>query len=488
MTAAELTTSAIPNAVPRLIVGGTHRGVGKSTLALALAMELRRRKVATTLCVRSFSPRALVLQRYSGRTVHILDRDILTIEQISALLLLASRSSDLILIDGEGGVYDGSSSLSLTGSDAELATLTDTPLLLVVDGSEPDLRQPPLVAGHYYLATGFKVIGTFFNRVFQSTMVEEDEIEMSRNHGADPLFHAAAAQVFDQPQPLGYMRALRHAPLKEMNGSIPESTTQTIDLAALSELESALIGDNLSDHIIAGAGAAPPLDQSLALPTIQHDSVPIAITFDTCFGLGVADNHTLIRHFGGMVKYISPLVDSGLPSGIGGIYITGCYLEEYHEELLSNQRFVDSLRDFVTRGGVVYAEGSGAAYLGKRWVIGNISGDGVGVIRDTVKIPRNEDGSQVTLTPATFRTEDLSVIGDQGREVKGYWRSIPLPYSERAVLAPFTVSTNIGIPELDGFAPYPNLLATTGYLHWGSNPDVARFFVDACRTSIVRSD
>ena len=101
-------------AIPRLIIGGTQSGVGKSSVTLALVAALRQRN----LRVQTFKvgPDYLDpshLSRASGRPCYNLDGWMSDKAYINGLFTRACVDADIAIIEGVMGLFDGSSADSL---------------------------------------------------------------------------------------------------------------------------------------------------------------------------------------------------------------------------------------------------------------------------------------------------------------------------------------------------------------------------------------
>src|SRR5437588_11025480 len=94
---------------PRLVVAGTHSGVGKTTVATGLMAALRRRgvRVASAKVGPDFiDPGYHALA--TGRPARNLDAWLSGHEVIASLAARAARDADLLIIEGVMGLFDGS--------------------------------------------------------------------------------------------------------------------------------------------------------------------------------------------------------------------------------------------------------------------------------------------------------------------------------------------------------------------------------------------
>ncbi|MCE9606673.1 MAG: hypothetical protein K8U03_17425 [Planctomycetia bacterium] len=91
----------------------------------------------------------------------------------------------------------------------------------------------------------------------------------------------------------------------------------------------------------------------------------IAVAYDDAFCGYFADMLESLERHGAKVVDFSPLGDEALPERTD-VVLLGCGRPDVHAEALAtNHCMMSSLRNFARRGGRIYAEGGGLAYLGR---------------------------------------------------------------------------------------------------------------------------
>jgi cobyrinic acid a,c-diamide synthase len=149
----------------RLVIAGTHSGVGKTTIAAGLIAALRRRR----LTVQPFKvgPDYIDASHHTasaGRPCRNLDTWMMSPESIHSLFAHASRDADIAIIEGVMGVYDGAGYDAETGSTAEVAKLLQAPVILVVDASKLARSAAALALGYQRFDPDLPLAGFIINR------------------------------------------------------------------------------------------------------------------------------------------------------------------------------------------------------------------------------------------------------------------------------------------------------------------------------------
>lgn len=455
--------------IPRVLISGSASGVGKSLVSMGIAYELRKRNVSASCCV--VGPRmaqASILRRISGRYVRSLDNQILTNEQMMLSLRHSMLGSDLILIDGRDGLYDSPNPHSLEDSDAKLAATTSTPVVLVLDVRNFGSSIAALYKGYIEAAKDFNVAGAIFNHLQPSG---QGSIARTAEYYRDSI------DAFGLPAAVGAVPYARLQAILPPPGVSQLRNTTILPHQFFIDVEK-LIGSYIDiDKLVEIASHASVLRVEDPLGPPSSRKCRIAVSDDSCFSVGYQDNLDLLRYFGAEIVSFSPLADETLPSNIGAVYLRGAFLGEYGEELAANSSMCQALREFADGGGVIYAEGSSSAFLCKeyRGHGRSVALQGVGII-DASAVAENASTEYVTA-----ELLDDSVLGAPGQEIKGLcsreWRMTGegrLPKSAR-LLYPGSMT----VPE--GYSPGAQIFCTFSFLHFGSNPHIAKNLVEAAQ-------
>ncbi|RMG40820.1 MAG: hypothetical protein D6719_09870 [Candidatus Dadabacteria bacterium] len=454
---------------PRVMLSGIREGAGKKLLATGLIHELRRRGISISCVVRdSCLLQTAVFRRLAGRYCICLDSHLLDDSQMLYQSYMAGVGADLILVTGKGGLYDGNSPGDLKGSDAELAELTLTPIILLVDGQGWGNSLVALIKGYFDYGEGLKFIGACLNK-------------LKRDNQGCPT-----------PSIDFFNRCLKEASLGELIGAVPAVSLEA-DLPPADVCQSKVftslprsffveLGNLVNkfidiDLLIERAETA----SSLRLENLTYSPLPrrtrIAVSDDSCFNICFQDNLVLLKYFGAEIVPFSPLADQKIPAGSAGVYLTGGALGEYATAISNNDLMLKAIREFANSGGVIFSEGAASALLCDKYIINGDQYPGVGVIpaAATLKQPKQSYFESITM-------ED-SILGPPGLVLRGIdTREFSLSGPDRAVMV-LQMKYPDGEKHFGGFSPGAQIVSSFGFCHMGSNPVVARHLVDACEVN-----
>ena len=452
--------------IPRLLIAGTHSGVGKTTVTVGL--------------LRAFTRSGLRLQPFkagpdyidpgwhsaaAGRPCRNLDTWLIPPARIPRLFERACAGADLGLIEGVMGLYDGRGAVSEEGSTAELAKLLSCPVLLVLDAGAVSRSAAAMVRGFKEMDRKVRIAGCIVNRLSGPGHFRLVKEGIERLAGVPVLGWLPKQADLHLPE-----RHLGLVPAAEKRnpgwmGRLERLVRQGFDLPAIRR-----IAEKAPALLLRGASAAKQSPRALR--------VPIAVARDEAFHFYYRENLELLEEEGAEILPFSPLKDRRLPRGAAALVLGGGFPELFAPELARNRSMKEEIRRAVLAGMPAYAECGGLMYLARSITAGG------------------RDHPMVGLMPGRVRmTDRLQNFGYQ--EVEALRDSVVARAGERARGHEFHHSVLTGAPSarhaayraragrggesrVEGYVK-GSLLASYVHLHFWSNPRWAGRFVTAAR-------
>ena len=337
-------------AVPRIMIAGTGSGCGKTTVTCAVLQALRNRgsDIEAFKCGPDYIDpmfHRFILQ--SGCTN--LDSFFFSPNTLNYLLARHGEGKDLSVIEGVMGFYDGLGISTCKASSYEIAAMTDTPVVLVINAKGTALSALAVLEGFANFMPGDPVRGVILNRCSEMTY---------RTLSAEILDHFEGKII-----PVGYLPALPDCTLESRHlGLITAGEVK--DLREKIDLLAAQAGESIDlNKLICLANEAKPVRCDPVILPDFSDSLRIAVARDKAFCFYYQDNTKLLEEMGAEIVPFSPLADSGLPGNIQGLYLGGGYPELYADRLSGNTGMIESIRTCLAQGLPCIAECGGFMYL-----------------------------------------------------------------------------------------------------------------------------
>ena len=339
--------------IPRLLIAGLRGSSGKTliTLGLLAAWTRKGQQIAPFKKGPDYIDSSW-LSRAAGRPCRNLDLFLMSPQEIVRSVGGTVRRDDLVVIEGNRGLYDGLDAQG-TCSTAELAKVLRSPVVLVVDCTKAIRTVAAIVLGCQRLDPQVPLRGVILNQL------------AGRRH--ESVVREAIAQVCGLPV-LGAVPRLAELPLPERHlGLVPppehDRVTQALDQAA--GIATKYLDMEALESL---ARQAAPLESAGCGSTLESGLRPqptrIGVFRDAAFQFYYPENLEALTREGAALVEISPLRDAALPD-VDGLYIGGGFPETLAAGLAANQPFLQSLRAAVDQGLPVYAECGGAVFLGE---------------------------------------------------------------------------------------------------------------------------
>ncbi|MBR0597345.1 cobyrinate a,c-diamide synthase [Sinanaerobacter chloroacetimidivorans] len=448
--------------IPRIMIAATGSGSGKTTVTCGLLQAFlnRGKKLASFKSGPDY-----IDPMFHAEVLGVKSRNLdlfFTGENLTKYLFCKnSENTDLAVMEGVMGFYDGLAGKSMEGSSYDLARKTQTPVILVMDCKGMSVSIVAAMKGFLELRPDHFIKGVILNRI--SPMIYEDIREFIESElnvsvlGYLPIMEACRLES----RHLGLVTAKEIGNLKGIVQQMAAQMEATIDLEKILEISKEALP--VTYEI--------PEEVKRIKKFIMNVPVKIAVALDKAFCFYYQDNLDLLQELGVQIVPFSPLEDEFLPEGIDGLILGGGYPELYLEQLSRNKNLLCEIRRLVRDGLPCLAECGGFMYL-HQYVLDR---DGIpfemaGVIEGesfpTIKLARF---GYLTLTAL----ED-NLLCNKGAEIKGhefhYWDSTNPGKSFHAQKPLRKVNWDCIITQGNLWAGYP-------HIHFYSNIEVAFEFL-----------
>ncbi|MCW9023714.1 MAG: AAA family ATPase, partial [Gammaproteobacteria bacterium] len=149
----------------RLLISAAHKSSGKTTLSIGLCAALSQLgKIVQPFKKGPDYIDPMWLSQASHRACHNLDFYTMSHDEILETMHHYSTGSDISIIEGNKGLYDG---LDIEGSNsnAALARLTHTPVILVINVQGMTRGIAPLILGYQQFEPEINIAGVILNQI-----------------------------------------------------------------------------------------------------------------------------------------------------------------------------------------------------------------------------------------------------------------------------------------------------------------------------------
>jgi cobyrinic acid a,c-diamide synthase len=458
--------------LPRLLVAAPMSGSGKTTVTTGLiaALSARQISIAAFKCGPDYiDPSYHSLA--ANRPCVNLDAWMVPPDQIADLLVRRSVGAQLALIEGVMGLFDGYAGDSDVGSSAQIARLTNTPIVIVLDVRAMARTAAALITGLCAFDPELRIVGVILNQV------------------GSPRHAQLVTQAIEGHTNLPVLGALR----RDETIRLPERHLGLIPTSEPGHWQSwiAQLGAHIAtevdlDRVLQLAHTAPALPQptrnaATVQPMCSSSHRPIiAVARDAAFSFLYEENLDLLRAAGAEIAFFSPLCDPQLPPATSALYLCGGFPEVYAAELSANHLLQQAIRAAAAHGLPVYAECGGLMYCTTSVVTTtNECFPMLGLLPGYSQMtPR------LTLGYRTVTALTTSWLWQAGETVRGHEFHYSV-WEERPPSLPWLYTCQPDVfrpdPRNEG-AHHANLLASYIHIHMLACPTIAERFVAAART------
>jgi len=376
---------------------------------------------------------------------------------------VSNSTSDISIIEGVMGYYDGFGGNSNLASTHHVASITKSPTILIIDASKAARSIAAMALGFLKFHSNSRIKGIILNKVG------------SKKH---EILCREAIEKTKLPI-LGVIQKNSDLDLQSRHlGLIP--TKEDRNLNQKIKKISKIISSSLDVQKILQIMQNPT---SLKIPKKKFYNKPkttIAIALDNSFNFYYRDNLEALKREGANLKFFSPVKDKKLPKA-DGIYIGGGFPEILGESLERNEIMRKKIKKLSEDNIPIYAECGGLMYLTKSIDYGKKINKMVGIFDAETKMTKK---MKLNYTKGNIITKNI--ISDKKHQIQGH----EFHYSKLESISSdskFAYELKIGDGinnHFDGMIQY-NTLASYGHLYFDSS-DYAKIFVKNCIKSSRR--
>ena len=331
-----------------LLISAANKSSGKTVLTLGICALLRKKG----LNVQAFKKGPdyidpMWLAKATKRNCYNLDFWTQTQQEITSTFAAHSRNADISIIEGNKGLHDG---LATDGSNsnAALAKLLDTPVILLLDTRGTIRGVAPLLLGYQQFDPKVNIAGVILNFVGGSRHASKL---------TNVLEHYTDVPI------LGTIQRNSDLELVERYLGLMPSNEDTLAQEKVARVTSNIESQIDIDSILKVSQTASTVSFEKSEDTkTQNANLKIAYAKDEAFGFYYADDLDEFARHGVQLIPFDTLNDTNLPDA-DALFIGGGFPEKRMQQLADNTQLKQKIFNAIDQGLPTYAECGGLMYL-----------------------------------------------------------------------------------------------------------------------------
>lgn len=443
--------------IPRIILAGATSGVGKTSITCGIIHAFQKKgfsvqpfKVGPDYIDPSY------LTTISGKDTINLDVWLMGKNYVLESFVNNSKS-DISIIEGVMGFYDGFGGYSNFASTHHVASITHSPVILILDASKTARSIAATALGFIKFHSNSRIKGIILNKIG------------SKKH---EILCRQALEKTKLPI-IGIVPKNTDLGLKSRHlGLIPtqESINHKKQIIKVSKIISNYIDIEKILQIINSSFILPKPRKKI----YKKPKTSIAVALDSSFNFYYHDNLESLKREGAKLKFFSPIKDKKLPN-TDGIYLGGGFPEILGESLEKNQTMKAKIKQLAEKNLPIYAECGGLMYLTKSINYGKKKHKMVGLFDAETKMTK-----KMKLNYTKGKIISNNILSNKKHTMQGHeFHYSQLEYVPSDSKFAYELQIGNGIKDhFDGMIQY-NTLASYGHLYFDSS-DYAKVFVENC--------
>ncbi|MBR4411985.1 MAG: cobyrinate a,c-diamide synthase [Lachnospiraceae bacterium] len=454
--------------IKRVMIAAPKSGSGKTGITCALLKTLKNKGIKTVSfkCGPDYID-PMYHRNALGIPSYNLDTFFTGEEKTRSLFARNASGFDFAVFEGVMGLFDGVGGVKSEGSSYNLAEVTKTPIILVIDAKGMGRSVIPEILGFKSYDKKDLIKGVILNRTSES------------------MFNILKPMIEEECgiSALGFIPDMKDRAFSSRHlGLVTPDDTDNYD-EVLEELTGYFEKNISFEELGKIASQAEELEntESVKCPESADcksnkddaESPVIAVAKDEAFCFFYEDNLTELKNAGAKLVFFSPINDEKIPENADGLYLPGGYPEFHLEELSKNTSMLESIRHAYNNKMPIFAECGGFMYLQKS--IENKDGK-VYITSSIFNGELKYKGRPVRFGYVSLKEKSPNFLKD-GEEIKGHefhYYDCDDNGSDVICTKPFTGKTYEAVKTNE------NIWAGFPHLYFPSNPSFAANFVKKC--------
>ncbi|MDH5415612.1 MAG: cobyrinate a,c-diamide synthase [Nitrosopumilus sp.] len=443
--------------IPRIVIAGASSGVGKTSITCSIIYALKKQgysvqpfKVGPDYIDPSY------LSSISQKETYNLDVWLMGKNQLLDSFV-SNSNSNISVIEGVMGYYDGFEGNTNYASTHHVASITESPVILVLDASKTARSIAATALGFVKFHRNSRIAGIILNKI--GSKKHELLCKNALEKINIPIL-GTIPKNFElnlKSRHLGLISTLNNDSLKTQIEKISKIILKSLDIKQIIKI----LKNTMS------------LEKK-SIPIRKKAETTIAVALDTSFNFYYQDNLEALQREGANLKFFSPVKDKKIPT-CDGLYIGGGFPEILSGLLEKNQTMKKTIKKLSENHLPIYAECGGLMYLTKSILSDNKRYKMVGLFDAETKMT-----NKMKLNYTKGKIIQKNLISKKLHNIQGH----EFHYSQLdSISADSKFAYDLEIGEgikkhQDGMIEY-NTLASYGHLYFDSS-NYAQIFVKNC--------
>ena len=338
--------------IPRLVIAGTTSGVGKTSITSAIIFGIKKRgysvqpfKVGPDYIDPSY------LSSISKNDAKNLDVWLMGENEL-VQSFVKNSASDVSVIEGVMGYYDGFGGKTNFASTHHVASLLKAPTILVLDASKAARSIAATALGFAKFHRNSRIVGIILNKI--GSKKHENMCKQALANLKIPILGSIVKNSESmESRHLGLIPVKEQKSLQNKIRKVSREISDGLDI----------------DKIVQICKNVPQLPKARP-KKFKKPTSTVAIALDSSFNFYYHDNLEALRREGAKLKFFSPISDKKIPA-CDLIYIGGGFPEVLGQSLERNTTMRRLIKKRAEEGTTIYAECGGLMYLTKSISFGN---------------------------------------------------------------------------------------------------------------------